>query len=142
MSHLTKSVPALAVALLLLSGSSASATSNPIPGVDIIVRKCPGGIIKKPTTGKDGKFVFDKAPAGKCTVELDLEKAKAVAGTTKATIRVVKSMVKGVEVHEVIVIFDKNAKEEFKPVEIELGEKGGRITGTITHEVPAKTDKK
>ena len=48
-----------------------------------------------------------------------------------------------VQVHEVIVTFDKNAKEEFKPFDIELGEKGGRITGVIYHEVPEKkTDKK
>ena len=142
LSHLSKRATTFAVVLLLLFGGSASATNDPIPGVDIIVRpkSIPAVMVM---SDKDGKFVLDKESAGKCTIEFDLEKVKAIAGTTKATVRHAKSVVRGVEVHEVIVTFDKNAKEEFKPFEIELGKKGGKIIGTISHEVPAiKTDKK
>jgi len=43
-------------AVCVFSANMVFATNNPIPGVDIIVKKKPGGIAFTGTTGRDGKF--------------------------------------------------------------------------------------
>jgi len=56
---------ALAVGLALMCWASvAQAAIDPIPGVDIIVKKKPGGIIAADRTDKNGSFEFKNLPEG------------------------------------------------------------------------------
>ena len=64
---------ALAVGLALaFSGSVAMATNEPIPGVDIIVKKNPGGsIVMHTRTGPTGQVQFKGLAPGDYVIEID-----------------------------------------------------------------------
>lgn len=67
----------LVVGILLLSSSNAMATSNPIPGVDIIVKKNPGpnsAIVA--TSDVNGLFVVRLVEPGQYTVSTDCKRLK------------------------------------------------------------------
>lgn len=54
----------------LLTATSVLATSDPIPGVDIIVKKNPGSIVQHVTTDDNGNFHLNKLPEGSYTLEV------------------------------------------------------------------------
>jgi hypothetical protein len=62
----------LAVAALVLSTTAAMATNEPIPGVDIIVKKDPGGlIVQKGSTSPTGQVTFSNLLPGNYLIELN-----------------------------------------------------------------------
>lgn len=90
-------VPAAGIgtAALVATATSAFAVNNPIPGIDIIVRKEPGGSAMRVQTGRDGGFTFAKLTPGTYTLTLDgkslamaLEKLDPKPTGTKQTILV------------------------------------------------------
>lgn len=75
-----------ALACLLLLGvtdaliTDALASSNPIPGVGIVVKRNPGSSTSRTKTDKEGNFKFDKLEPGTYTLEVqsdDLAKSMA-----------------------------------------------------------------
>jgi hypothetical protein len=123
-------VAVIAVVIFGLLGSSASATNEPIPGVDIIVKKNPGGKAKKDTTGKDGKFVFANLEAGKYLLSVKMPQTKTVVNTSHSNIRHPgRSMENGVEV---VNVSNTLGRDQPAPVEIEITKNGAKIIGTVT----------
>ena len=131
-------LPVLA-ALLTHRASSASAINNPIPGVDIIVRKNPGGVVvKQVTTGKKGEYLIENLAPGSYTLD--------VQPGPKASINISRSNIKkpdrppvknGVETHVVDIEFGTSKeKKAHAPVTFEVKEKSGTISGVITQEAP------
>lgn len=120
----------LAVVFLGLLQSRASAANNPIPGVDIIVQKKPGGQAMRATTDKEGKFVFASLAAGDYWLVVQQSQAKAAVNTTRSNItRPSLRLEKGVEVVSVDIALGTDL-----PVlaDIEISRDGGRVTGTVT----------
>lgn len=77
----TFSPTALALALglaLAFPGTVALATSNPIPGVDIIVKKNPGGIAVSVPTGADGAYKFTGLAAGKYDLSVGGQRVQTI----------------------------------------------------------------
>jgi hypothetical protein len=134
-------VAVIATVILGLLGGSASiaqSINNPIPGVDIIVKKIPGGNPKPATTGKDGKFVFANLGAGKYLLSVKMPQTKALINTTHSNIRHPgRSMENGVEVFNVSI---ELGREQPAPVEIEITKNGGKIIGTVTRAETPKSD--
>ena len=62
---------ALACLALALTAMPAMATNEPIPGVDIIVQKNPGGIVVKTQTGPTGQVQFKDLAPGEYVIEID-----------------------------------------------------------------------
>ena len=60
----------LSLVLSLTLPMAVFATNDPIPGVDIIVRKNPGGIIMHLTTDKTGALDLSKLPKGRYSFEV------------------------------------------------------------------------
>ncbi|MDA0221976.1 MAG: carboxypeptidase-like regulatory domain-containing protein [Proteobacteria bacterium] len=60
----------LSLVLSLTLPMAVFATSNPIPGVDIIVKKNPGGQIMHLTTDKTGALDLSKLPKGRYSFEV------------------------------------------------------------------------
>lgn len=58
------------LALILGFSAAAFAINNPIPGVDIIVKKNPGGIIMHLTTDENGTLDLSKLPKGRYSFEV------------------------------------------------------------------------
>jgi len=76
MKHINK---LLFTAALLCWGSAALATSEPIPGIDVIVRKTPGGVAAKVLPNRDGTFQFSNLPPGHYDLCITGQPCKAVA---------------------------------------------------------------
>lgn len=77
----TFSPTALALALglaLAFPGAVALASPNPIPGVDIIVKKNPGGIAVAVPTGEDGAYKFTGLAAGKYDLSVDGQRVQTI----------------------------------------------------------------
>lgn len=68
------------VVLACASLSSAFASNNPIPGIDVVVQKQPGGsIVARTTTDAKGEFTVKELPAGRYIIQVSgkgLEPAK------------------------------------------------------------------
>jgi hypothetical protein len=135
----------VAALLLALSVTSASA-GRPVPGVDVIVKKNPGGLaVGTVTTDKDGKFEFAKLKPGKYLLDLDQPQTRDLV-TTRSNIKhrprpgvAQQGDPAGVEVVEISIEFTagKGAKPH-APLEIEITGKSGTIKGIITRDEPAK----
>jgi len=121
---------AFAVIFTGLLAGIASATPNPIPGVDIIVKKNPGGRVIHATTDKSGQFIFDNLPAGQYVLSVTPPQLKAAISTTRSNIkRPSMSMERGVQVANVAVELGTGAAT----TEIEITAANGRITGAVKH---------
>jgi len=62
---------ALACAVLAIMGTAALAANNPIPGVDIVVKKHPGGNSLTATTDANGQVVLKGLEPGDYEVDID-----------------------------------------------------------------------
>jgi hypothetical protein len=78
----TRTLIAFAIALFVVSNfivSDVFASSNPIPGVGIVVKRPPGSSTARTKTDKDGNFKFTKLESGKYILEIESDDlAKAV----------------------------------------------------------------
>ena len=131
---------ATVLGVLLLAGMPALATNDPIPGVDIIVRRNPGGVAIHATSDKSGNFTFDNLAPGKYTLSVAAPQTKQVS-TTRSNIKHPNNeKVSGVQVATVAVELGTGAAS----IEIEITEKKGKIVGKVTHAEapPAKTNPK
>lgn len=141
LTHTAAKAAVIAAILLGLFQAGASAAIEPIPGVDVIVKKDPGGKAIKATTDKAGTFVFANLEAGKYVLTVTPPQTKLLVNTTHSNIRHHGiTMVKGVEVASVSVTLGAGAPE---PVEIVFTKSGGKIAGTVVvvvekTEAPAK----
>ena len=78
---------ALACAVLAITAQSAMASNKPIPGIDVIVKKNPGGNAITATTDADGQIVLKGLEPGDYVIEIDgksLVKAMDGAGPINA----------------------------------------------------------
>lgn len=71
---------------LLLPGAAALATSNPIPGVDIIVKKNPGGIAVSAPTGADGAYQFKGLAPGNYDLSVAGQRVQTITVDNKGSI--------------------------------------------------------
>jgi hypothetical protein len=126
-------LPRAAIASLLALGlfsATAWASTEPIPGVDVIVRKNPGGNAITVTTDKTGTFTFAGLAAGNYTLSITLRQAKAIISTTRSNIRHPNlRVVNGAEVATVDATLGSG---DAAPVEIAFTKNGAKITGTVT----------
>ena len=129
---LTATRVALLAALFLgLFAGHASATNVPIPGVDIIVRKKPGGNALHATPGKTGTFVFEHLAAGQYTLSVEPpppSQNKNIINTTRSNIKHGTTVVGGVQVVTVTV----QAGTQSASTDIDITAAQGKITGTVT----------
>ena len=122
-------VAVIAAALLGLMEGSASATSNPIPGVDIIVRsdKGPPFQTARTTTDNAGNFSSANLEPGKHLLSVKLPKAGSPG---RSSIKLTgRSMEKGVAVFTVSITLGAGQPE---PLAIEIPKGGGKIVGKAT----------
>ena len=131
-------LPVLAALLLALWVSIASA-ADPIPGIDIIVKRNPGGVVvKQVTTGKKGEYLIENLEPGSYTLDVQ-PGPKTTTNTSRSNIKKpdrppVKN---GVETHVVDIEFGTSKeKKAHAPVTFEVKEKSGTISGVITQEAP------
>lgn len=123
-------IATMAIAFFCLLPSSVFATNDPIPGVDIIVRKKPGGSAIKATTDMDGNFTFAKLEPGKYVLTVNASQNKAAINTTRSNIRRPSiSTVAGVEVVTVPITLGADIPQS---VEIEITKTGAKITGNVS----------
>ncbi len=131
---LTATRVALLAALLLgLCAGHASAQGRqtfPIPGVDIIVRKKPGGNAMRVTPGQTGTFVFEHLAAGQYTlsVEPPPSQNKTFINTSRSNIKHGIAVVGGLQVVTVTV----QAGTQPASTDIAITAAQGKITGTVT----------
>ena len=122
-------VAVIAAVLLGLMVGRASATHEPIPGIDIIVRKTPGGLAMHATTDKSGKFAFNNLGVGTYELSVNVPQTKASINTSRGNIKHTSRIAEnGVEVCNVSVTLGTGRPE---PVTIEIRKDGGKITGTV-----------
>lgn len=122
----------LAFAVIVLASSFAFGTA-PIPGLNIIVKKNPGGIIAfNGTSDKAGKFSSKRLAAGTYTIHFSMPIVgrKAIENLPPFTLQLAtgnKVMVDGKERNSVgnITVNDDTT------IQIIIGTKGGTIAGTI-----------
>lgn len=122
-------IAVIAAAIFGLLGGSASAINDPIPGVDIIVRKNPGGKAVQAKTDKNGKFVFANLGAGTYLLSVKMPQTKAISTSRSNIKHPSRSMENGVEVVDVSIAL---GKDQPAPVEIAITKNGGQIIGTVT----------
>ena len=134
---LTATRVALLAALFLgLFAGHASAQGRqtfPIPGVDIIVRKKPGGNAMRVTPGQTGTFVFEHLAAGQYTLSVEPPPSqtqnKNIVNTTRSNIKhPITTVVGGVQVVTVTV----QAGTQPASTDIDITAAQGKITGTVT----------
>lgn len=71
---------------LLCWGSVALAASNPVPGVDVVVRKKPGGVAVRVVPNSDGTYQFSSLPPGDYELCVADEPCKSVAVGKQGTL--------------------------------------------------------
>lgn len=74
----TFSLTALALALALAFPGAAMASNKPIPGIDIVVKKSPGGIAVSVPTGADGTYKFTGLAAGKYDLSVGGQRVQTI----------------------------------------------------------------
>jgi len=122
------------VAAVSLAGA-AWAASDPIPGVDIIVRKNPGGSSMRTQTGRDGRFVIEGLSQGTYTirvagsVDMPRNAARAAINTSRSNIKRPNGvMVNGVEV----VTIEAESGQGPAEAVFMIGAQRGRVVGLVT----------
>ncbi len=141
-------------AVSVFSTNMVFAASNPIPGVDVIVRKKPGGVIIQGQTGRDGKFSI-KLEEGNYELTLPFYKIARVINSMN---REYSSNPRGFNIFlEIgdrktnVTIFDRWGKTLNTPAKIKINREtgvikltvpkgGGVISGTLTYERVKKAD--
>lgn len=126
----------VAAMLLVLSVTSASA-GRPVPGVDVIVEKNPGGVaVGTVTSDKDGEFEFANLKPGKYL--LDYQPSQSI-NTTRSNIRHQTKMKQEVQEDESLIGFVTGKEgKPFATVALEITAKAGKLTGVVTQAEPAK----
>ena len=127
-THAAAKVAVIAAVLLGLMEGRASAASDPIPGIDIIVRKHPdsGGSVMHATTDKSGKFAFDNLKAGTYELSVNVPQTKSSINTSRSNIKhTLSTTASGVEVSVAL------GTGQPAPVEIKITKDGGKITGIV-----------
>jgi hypothetical protein len=127
-THAAAKVAVIAAVLLGLLEGSASATNDPIPGVDIIVRKNPGGIVTHATTDKAGNFAFNNLAVGTYQLQVTVPQTKAISTSRSNIKKPGRTMENGVEVFNVSVMAGTGQPA---PVEIVINKPGGKIVGKV-----------
>ena len=128
-THAAAKVAVFAAVFLGLLAGSSSAAEDPIPGVDVVVRKKPGGKAMPTTSDSGGKFVFNNLSAGKYELSVTMPQTRALINTSRSNIRHPNlRVVDGAEVADVAITLGTGQPE---PVEIEITKDGGKITGTV-----------
>lgn len=69
---------ALALGLALAFPGAAMASNKPIPGIDIVVKKSPGGIAVSVPTGADGAYKFTGLAAGKYDLSVGGQRVQTI----------------------------------------------------------------
>ena len=123
---------AFAFALVMFASSFAFAAINPIPGVDIIVKKKPGNIAIHATTDSTGKFSINKLTPG--TYTLTYSKLPKMASRYRPTLMLMPRP------PYCIISVNGEIWDSAKPVPltegltigITIGENGNYFSGTIT----------
>ena len=124
-----KHTAAIAAIFLGAFSDAAQAASEPVPGIDIIVRKTPGGIAMKATTDKAGNFVFDNLGKGTYVLSVSAPQTKSSINTSRSNIRhPSKIAANGVQEVTATVLLGGQAAS----AEIEITAAKGKITGTVT----------
>ena len=130
-------VAVIAALFLGVFAGSASATNEPIPGVDVIVRKKPGGIAMHATTDSSGHFVFENLAAGTYTLAAAAPQTRAAISTTRSNIKHSSvSVTNGVQVVTVSVEIGTGSAS----AEIEITSAKGKITGTVNRATATKKE--
>src|SRR6476660_7167657 len=79
----TKRLLLLIACTLLLASTDVFATSNPIPGIGVVIKRNPGSGSYRTTTDKDGNFKIEGLEPGTYTIEVvQAEVDKFFAATT------------------------------------------------------------
>ena len=127
--HTAATIAAIAAIFLGVFTDAAQAIDDPIPGVDIIVKKNPGGIAMHATTDKAGSFVFDNLGAGTYVLSVSAPQTKTAISTSRSNIKHPSiSVVGGVQVATVSVELGAQAAS----VEVEITAAKGKIIGTVS----------
>ena len=115
--------------------SAAGAAPNPIPGVDIIVRKCPTCLVVTRTrTGRDGRFAVEGLTAGTYSIRVaasfDMPRNAAIAAMhSRSNIkRISTAMAGGAQV----VMVDAESDEGPAEAEFRITAPRGRVVGVVT----------
>jgi hypothetical protein len=122
--------------LLACRATTALASNNPIPGIDVVVYKQPARTEFKTTTDKEGRFVIPDLKAGTYLLSVGPEpdRAKAPIVTSHSNKKHGFRVENGDGVVNVVVTLEpaKSEKEakETESVRIVLA-KDGKITGTV-----------
>ncbi|MDD5544967.1 MAG: carboxypeptidase-like regulatory domain-containing protein [Acidobacteriia bacterium] len=119
----------MAAVFLCLMVGSATASNDPIPGIDIVVKRHPSGKAIQARTDNGGRFVFDNLEAGQYILSVNPPQTKTLVNTSHSNIRRPGiSMLNGVQVVNVSV----ELGAEPASVEIEITKSGGKIAGVVT----------
>ena len=129
-THAAAKVAVLAAVFLGLVEGGALATNEPIPGIDIIVKKNPGGIVTHATTDKAGKFSFNNLAVGTYELQVTVPQTKSTTNTSRSNIKKPgRTVQNGSEVFDVAVTAGTGQPA---PVTIVIAKEGGKITGAVT----------
>ena len=125
---------ALAAACIELLAGQSFAQTNPIPGIDIVVRKQPGGSAITVVTDKEGRFAFTGLKAG--TYRLSATPSGRAKGLKGSRLnRQQAAVTEGKGVIKVAVAFGPaeggREKRDGGPVTVVVPRGGARITGTV-----------
>ena len=125
-------VAVIAAVLLGLLQGRASAASNPIPGIDIIVRKNPGSVSLTATSDKSGHFAFANLKAGKYKLSVNVPR------TTAAITCIISSYSTSGDEESTDTVRVTPGRPA--SVEIKIPKDGGKITGTVVRaDAPTKS---
>jgi hypothetical protein len=131
--HISAHRFAFAFATVLFFSSLAIASVEPVPGIDIIVKKKPGNVaIPSGTTGKDGKFKTAQLEPGVYAITFTYHSGKQwVDPNPMWPISLQLDNIKGVTVKG----WDPKQKAiivgKATVLEVTVGPKGGTISGTL-----------
>ena len=126
-------VAVIAAVILGLPGDSAAQTGGqPIPGVDIIIHKQPGGSAVKAKTDKNGKVVFANLKAGKYLLSVKWPQTRAPINTSRSNIKKPQTSKRDPGNVDIVEVPISLGKDQPEPVEIEITKNGGEIIGTVT----------